>query len=296
MLKRRKSTTFKIVKWIVFAVFCIYAISLLVPFLWMLMNSFKSAGDYNSGNFFGLPKEWKFDNIIEVLKYRVNGETVDGEVVGGQTIFSMLCMSIITTVLGTFLNVGLSAISAYCVAKYNFPGKKFILGAAIFTMVVPIVGTLAAQIKMMEFFRIDDSLLGVLFLYSGCFGFNFIMLHSSFQTISWSYAEAAQIDGANRFQILFKVMIPLAKGPIIAVSILQAIVLWNDYSTPLLFLGDKTTLAVGLYQLQNDPEFAAHQPPMLFASVMLIVIPVVILFACFQKTIIKNTVAGGLKG
>ncbi len=283
MLKRNKHSAYKVVKWIVFAIFVLYAISLLAPFLWMLLNTFKSNGEYNAGNFFGFPKEWKFDNIIEVLKFEIQG----------QTVLSMLLMSIVTTVLGTVINVGLSAISAYCVAKYNFPGKKLILGAAIFTMVVPIVGTLPAQVKMMDFLRINNSLIGVLFLYSGCFGFNFIMLHSSFETISWSYAEAAQIDGANRFQILFRVMLPLAKGPIIAVSILQAIVIWNDYSTPFLFMGNLKTLAVGLQELQSA---ANGNYPLQFAGVMVAVIPIAILFACFQKTIIKNTVAGGLKG
>ena len=283
MIKRKKHTAYKVVKWIVFAIFVLYAISLLAPFLWMLLNTFKSNGDYNSGNYFGFPKEWKFDNVIDVLKFEIQG----------QTVLSMLLMSIVTTVLGTFLNVGLSAISAYCVAKYNFPGKKLILGAAIFTMVVPIVGTLPAQVKMMDFFGINNSLIGVLFLYSGCFGFNFILLHSSFETISWSYAEAAQIDGANRFQILFRVMLPLAKGPIIAGSILQAIVIWNDYSTPFLFMGNLKTLAVGLQELQAA---ANGNYPLQFAGVMVAVIPIAILFACFQKTIIKNTVAGGLKG
>lgn len=283
MLRRKKHAAYKVIKWIVFAIFVLYAISLLAPFLWMLLNTFKSQGEYTAGNFFGFPKEWKFDNVIEVLKFEIQG----------QTVLSMLLMSIVTTALGTFINVGLSAISAYCVAKYNFPGKKIILGAAIFTMVVPIVGTLPAQVKMMDFLCINNSLIGVLFLYSGCFGFNFIMLHSSFETISWSYAEAAQIDGANRFQILFRVMLPLAKGPIIAVSILQAIIIWNDYSTPFLFMGNLKTLAVGLQELQSA---ANGNYPLQFAGVMVAVIPIAILFACFQKTIIKNTVAGGLKG
>lgn len=283
--KRKRHTAHKIIKWIVFVVFVLYSISLLAPFLWMFLNMFKSNGEYNAGNYFGFPKEWKFDNIIEVMKFKIPGRD--------QTILSMFLMSILTTVLGTVINVGLSAVSAYCVAKYRFPGRKILLGAAIFTMVVPIVGTLPAQVNMMDMFHINDSLLGVLFLYSGCFGFNFIMLHSSFETISWSYAEAAQIDGANRFQILFRVMLPLAKGPIIAVSILQAIVIWNDYSTPLLFMGRTTTLAVGLQELQQQ---AGSNYPLQFAGVMVAVIPIAILFACFQKTIIKNTVAGGLKG
>lgn len=280
---QEKHVLYKSIKWIVFAIFCIYAISLLVPFVWMLISSFKSVGEFNAGNIFGFPKEFQFDNIIDVLKYEIEG----------QTVLSMLGMSILTTVLGTVISVGLSTIAAYCVAMYEFPGRRFILGAAIFTMIVPIVGTLPAQVKMMETFGIMDSLLGVLFLYSGCFGFNFIMLHSAFKTISWSYAEAAQIDGAGRFRILFQVMIPIAKGPIIAVSILQAIVLWNDYSTPFLFMNSLKTLAVGLHSLQGEMQ---NQYPLVFSAVMVAVIPVVIVFAIFQKTIIRNTVAGGLKG
>ncbi len=281
---KKKFTVYRMVKPVMFAVFVVYSVSLIVPFLWMLLNSFKSVGEFNSGNIFGFPTEWSMGNLSEVMSMTMGN---------GQTILDMLLMSIITTVLGTVISVGLSTIAAYVVAKYNFPGKKLILGAAIFTMVVPIIGTLPAQVQMLETFHMMDSLVGVLFLYSGCFGFNFIMLHSSFETISWSYAEAAQIDGANRFQIMFRIMLPLAKGPIIAVCILQAIVLWNDYSTPFLFMNSHKTLAVGLQELQ-----AGHtaEYPLVFSAVMVAVIPILILFACFQKTIIRNTVAGGLKG
>ena len=280
------ATAYKAIKWIVFGIFVLYALSLLTPFFWMFISSFKSKGEYNLGNVFGFPTEWEFNNLIEVLKFEIQG----------QAVWSMLLMSIATTVLGTVINVGLSAISAYCVSKYNFPGKKLIYAAAIFTMIVPIIGTLPAQIKMMETFHMMDSLIGVLFLYSGCFGFNFIMLYGAFETISWSYAEAAQIDGANRFQIMFRIMLPIAKGPIIAVCILQAIIYWNDYSTPFLFMNSYKTLAVGLQSLQNEMINREQDYPMVFSAVMVAVIPIVILFACFQKTIIKNTVAGGLKG
>lgn len=282
-IQTKKFSSFNVVKWVMFAIMLVYAISLLAPFLWMLLNSVKANEDYVSPNHFGFPRIWRFQNYSDVLTFEI----------GGQSILSMFLMSILLTVLGTIINVGLSAISAYCVAKYRFPGRRFILGAAIFTMVVPIIGTMPATYRMLQTLGIDDSIFGVLFLYSGCFGFNFILLHSSFETISWSYAEAAQIDGAGRFQILFRVMLPLAKGPIIAVSILQAIALWNDYSTPYLYMTSTKTLAVGLQALQTE---AKGNYPWQFAAVMVAVIPIFILFACFQKTIIENTVAGGLKG
>ena len=247
------------------------------------MNMFKGVGEFNSGNYFGLPKEFVFKNVLDVLLFTTHG----------QTVYEMFFMSVITTVLGTGIQVFFSVVTAYCVAKYEFPGRKVVLGVAIFTMILPIVGTLPAQVQMMEKFKLDGSLIGLLFLYSGCFGFNFILLHGSFESISWTYAEAAEIDGANRFQILFQIMMPLAQGAIISVTILQAIGIWNDYATPYLFLGDKQTLAVGLQILQAEMK---EQFPLIFSAIIITVLPIFILFACFEKTIMENTVAGGLKG
>ncbi len=277
-------TGYNVIKAIVFVIFIAYAVSLLVPFLWMVLNMFKDTGEFNDGNVFGFPLVWKFSNIIDTLKFEI----------GGQSILSMFFMSIITTALGTFIHVMLSVFAAYAVAKYDFPGKKLILGAAIFTMIVPIVGTLPAQVRMMDTFNMNDSLIGILFLYSGCLGFNFILLHSSFETISWGYAEAAEIDGANRFQILFKVMIPIAKGSIISVTILQIIALWNDYSIPFLFMHSNQTLAVGLQSFQA--QFLGKQQPLVFTAIIISLLPILVLFAIFEKTIMENTVAGGLKG
>lgn len=198
--KRMNFGMYQAIKVVVFIVFALYAVSLAFPFFWMLFNSVKPNGEFLSGNIFGLPEKATFKNYVNILQYRI----------GGESIFQMFLTSVVLTVLGTFVNVFFSTISAYCVAKYNFPGKKLVMGVAIFTMIIPIVGTLPAQVQMMELFHLDDSMAGVLFLYSGCFGFNFILMHSSFESISWTYAEAAQIDGANRANILFQIMLPIA--------------------------------------------------------------------------------------
>ncbi len=288
--KKTKSVGFHSIKWIVFALFAIYAISLVIPFVWMLINSFKTQSDFFNGSVWGFPKQWEGLNFYEVLTYTVT-------TVGGyeESVFEMILWSLLTTVLGTFINVFLSAVVAYVLVNYKFPGRNLIYGVAIFTMVTPIVGTLPAQVNMMEMLHLDDSLIGVLFLYSGCFGFNFIMLYSAFSSISWSYAEAAGMDGASRFGIFFKIMLPMAKGPIIACCILQAITLWNDYSTPYLFMPSHYTLAVGLNELQGEFTGKGNYP-MMFASFIVALIPVLILYSCFQKKIIENTNAGGLKG
>lgn len=287
--KRRSAKgagAYRIIKWIVFVIFVVYAVSLLFPFFWMLFNSVKPNGEFLSGNVFGLPSTLTFANYSYILSYTI----------GGESILKMFFTSVVLTVSGTFVNVFFSTIAAYCVAKYRFPGRGAIMAVAIFTMIMPIVGTLPAQVQMMELFRLDDSMLGVLFLYSGCFGFNFILMHSSFESISWTYAEAAQIDGANRADILFRIMLPIAGGPIVAVCVLQAINVWNDYSTPLLFMPSQKTLAVGLQKLQGELSGRGGNYPGIFAAVIVAVLPIFALYACFQKKILENTVAGGLKG
>lgn len=283
--KKKIDYSYHTIKWVVFSIFIIYSLSLVVPFVWMLINSFKSQEEFILGNIFNFPKQWYGLNFVEILTYEVDG----------QTVWEMILNSIILTTLGTIINVFLSAVAAYCLAKYKFPGRNIIYGLAIFTMVVPIVGTLPSQVVMMETFHIDDSLFGVLFLYSGCFGFNFILLYSSFTSISNSYIEAASIDGASRFKTFFTIMLPMAKGPLVACSILQAIVYWNDYSTPLLFMPSRLTLAVGLQRLQEEIGGSGNYP-MVFASMIIAILPILILYLVFQKRIIASTNAGGLKG
>ena len=285
--RKKVNVGYHITKWVVFFIFVVYAITLLYPFLWMLINALKTRGDFNGGNYFGLPKEFSGKNFIEVLSMTLPGSS--------ETVGMMFVMSVITTVLGTLLNVGFSTCAAYVIAKFKFPGRGFIYGLAIFTMVVPIVGTLPAQISMMETLGLDDSLIGVLFLYSGCFGFNFILMYSSFTSVSDTYIEAASVDCAGRFKTFFRVILPMVKGPLIACSVLTAIGYWNDYQTPFLYLPDDyQTLAVGLQQFQS--EYDRFDKPLVFASMLISILPILILYLVFQKRIIKSTNAGGLKG
>lgn len=286
-LKKTKDVPYKMTKWVVFGLFVIYAVTLLFPFIFMLVNSFKTTTGFNS-NPFGWPTQFDGLNFIEVLMFEVEG----------QTVLSMIFWSFLLTIIGTTVNVFLSACAAYVLAKYKFIGRNIIYGLAIFTMIVPIVGTLPSQVVMMETFGFNQipiigEFIGVIFLYSGCFGFNFILLYSAFTSISSSYAEAASLDGAGRFKTFFKVVLPMAKGPIIACSILQAIAYWNDYSTPRLFMPNTMTLAVGLYKLQSS---LSGDYPMMFSSMLVAIFPVLILYLCFQKRIIESTNAGGLKG
>ena len=118
-------------------------------------------------------------------------------------------------------------------------------------------------------------------------------LYAFFKNLSWSYAEAAQIDGAGHFHIYFRIMLPIAMPALISVGVLLAIGFWNDYFTIYMYAPEKATIAYGIQRISAQ---AGVNMPQVFAAMMLSIVPVLIVFACFQKTIMQNTAIGGLKG
>ncbi|MFA6691674.1 MAG: ABC transporter permease subunit [Saccharofermentanales bacterium] len=182
------------------------------------------------------------------------------------------------------------------VAKYKFPGRGLIFSVVIFSMIIPIVGSLPSQIQLMRAMGLDNTVIGLIFLYSGGFGSNFLLLYGFFKNLSWTYVEAAKIDGASDLRIFLNIIVPMAKGPITAVTILTLIGLWNDYLTPSIFLSKKPTIAVGIYYMQKAMLETKGEYPLFFATIILTLLPIIIIFCLFSKTIMENTSVGGLKG
>jgi len=283
---KRNSLRSKIIAWVVSAVFMAYAISLIVPFLWLILNSFKTIGDFgNNPN--GLPIPPYFGNFREALTHTAEPS--------GANMIGMFINTLIIVCSSTLATLITSSCAAYIVAKYKFRGRNIIFSAVIFAMIVPIIGALPAQLRLMHDLGLHDTYLGVIFIYSGGFGLNFLLLYSFFKNLSWSYAEAAYIDGASDFGIFIKIMIPLAAPAMMSVAVLTFIGLWNEFAVPQIFLPSRPTLAVGLYELSGALQ-TRHQWTMLFAAVVVVLIPIIVVFLIFQKTIMTNTVAGGLKG
>lgn len=272
---------------VMFVIFLLFAVSFIFPFFWVLMNAFKTNDDFSS-NFMSLPKTWEWQNFVTAFNYK-------DAATNQFTIFQMLGMSVLIAGVGTIVTVFTSSSAAYVVAKYKFKGRNLIFSVVIFSLIVPIVGSLPSQIQLMKALHLNNTVIGCIFLYSGGFGMNFLLLYSFFKNLSWTYVEAARIDGASDFKIFFRIIIPMAKGPIIAISVIQLIGLWNDYLTPSIYLKYKPTIAVGLKYLQNTLEIQSNYT-LLFATIIIAIIPIIVLFCCFSKTIMENTSVGGLKG
>ena len=279
-------------------IFALYSLSLLSPFVWILINSFKDATSFMSsaieGGAMNFPETWHFENYYEALigfKVRIGS----GDSAKNVNLLSMFLNSIIITATTTALEVFFSAATAYVLAKYDFPGKKLIFGMVLASMVIPIVGTLPVMYRFMGAIRLRDTLPGIWVIYVSGFGFGFLLLNGHFKGVSWAYAEAAQIDGANSFQVFFKIMLPLSVPQLISLAIVTAITYWNDYGTPKIYLSSMPTVAVGLDSLTKAIEKTSNYP-LMFSCMLVAIAPILIVFCIFQKTIMENMVAGGIKG
>lgn len=290
---RDRSNLGMAVKIIVCAIFFIYALTLIYPFMWMSMNALKTKEEFYR-NVFALPESWKFSNYYNaIVKFKIT--VGSGENTKYVNLLQMFGMSIFLTATVTFLEIFVSSCTAYVLAKYKFKGREIIYSVIIFAYVAPIVGSLPATYRFMNQIHLLNTIPGVILLYVGGVGFAFLIMYGHFKNLSWSFAEAAFIDGANDFQVFFKVMLPLSTPTLTAMAVVTAISYWNDFNTPRIFLESYPTLAVGINQLMTDMRYL-NEYPMMFACMIVSVIPIIVFFSCFQKTIMKNMVAGGLKG
>lgn len=269
--------------------FILFAATFIFPFIWLFFNSLKKPLEY-AQNTMSLPKTWRWSNFSKALTYSSTDTN-------GYNLLQMLGTSVLVAGGGTLATVITSSCAAWVVAKYKFPGRSLIFSVVIFSLIVPIVGSLPSQMQLMKGMGLMDSVIGVIFLYSGGFGTNFLLLYSFFKNLSWTYVEAAKIDGASDFRIFVQIVLPMAKGPMIAVGVLSLIGLWNDYLTPSIYLSKQPTISYGIYIMQTAINNGGSSDyPLFFAMILLTIIPILLIFILFNKTIMENTTVGGLKG
>ncbi|MBQ2987338.1 MAG: carbohydrate ABC transporter permease [Tyzzerella sp.] len=272
-----------------FLLFAIYACVLIFPFIWLFLSSLKGGIEYELDNAlkqaFALPDVAQFKNYFDAyskLQY-------DGTNLWGMT-FNSIWYTAVVTLEGVFF----SSVTGYCLSKYNFKLKNLIYTIAVFSMTIPIVGTLGASFKLAADLHIYDSPLQPILSCAGGFGFNFLIMYGFFKNISWNYAEAVFVDGGSHFTAFFRVMLPLAKTPMMTLGIMSAINCWNDYTSVILFLPSYPTIAAGLYYVER--ELTRGYMPIYFAALFVSMLPIIIIFACFSDKIMKNFTMGGLKG
>ncbi len=291
--------------WILFAIVGIYVISMLFVMYFGLINSIKGTRDFNHGNFLGLPNivdekghsvgyGWCFSNYVEIFKeLSVNVIINQRNVPIGM--FEMLFNSLLYSVLMSVFTIATQIMVAYAVSKYKFKGQGLLYNLAIIVMIIPIVGSLASEMQFAQSLGLNNSFIGICIMRCKYSGLYFLVFYAAFKSISWTYAEAAQIDGAGHWRTFLTIMLPMIGSTIGAVFVLQFIANFNDYYTPMIFLSQRPTMAYGLYRFKLEPKYMG-QPPKVLAAAMLTCLPMVVIFLIFRNKIMGNVSVGGIKG
>ncbi len=277
-------------------IMAVYALSLIYPIVWVLLSSLKDTYDYTLRPF-ALPDIWLFENYgtaWNALTVEVWNPTTKTLVVYNYG--NMFLYSVIITTVNSFTGVFLPAITAYIVAKYRFRGRDLLYKIALFTMIIPIVGSLSSSLAIRRALGIYDNLIPFLLTNNGGFGFNFILLYGAFKSISWTYAEAAFIDGAGHHTVMYRIFIPMMMPTLFALFVLAFVGGWNDYMTIITYLPSYPNLAYGIYMFNALSTVNQHSDPVVMAGFVLVAIPTVTIWCVAQKFVSNKIVVGGLKG
>lgn len=284
-------TVLKVLGWLLLF---LYALSLVYPFVWVIVNSLKSGKFFMQDSGFSAdPKGAAIYNYIQAWTgegLMGSGVTVEGGV------GSFFLNSVWITLASVALTILFSSMAAYVLAHFQFALHGVVYGLAVATFLLPSVGTLAAFLNMMRTLNLDSAF-GLVIYYSSGINSSMLILYGCFKGIPKDYAEAAEMDGANKVQIFFEIMMPMATSALIPVAVMAAINIWNDYFIPEMLLENSgvRTLAIGLNDVLGVASRKSNMP-LMFAAIMISCAPMIILYLILHKQIMENMMLGGLKG
>lgn len=281
---KRKSRFEIILHCCVSLVFLIVAASYVYILFWTFMSGAKTHSEIVMDPF-ALPKKWLFEHFIEVFKVLQ---------VGGHNFFEMTFNSAWFSIVGVFINQFTTVTFAYCCTKYKFPGSGLPYAIILIMTTLPIYGAGGATYKLYRSLGLVNTYWHVI-ASAGGFSIMFLYYRAFFKNLSWTYAEAAMIDGAGHFRIYFEIMLPQARPIFGALFLTQWLSVWNSYESAMIYLPDLPTLPVGIYQFYTEMMYRARFD-ILFAACFIVALPALILFVVFNKVITTNVSVGGLKG
>lgn len=264
---------------IIFALLLVMALVIVVPYVWMLSNSFKTTRETMVDPSRLLPKEF----------------TVKGyeKVINDSPFFKWMGNSLFVTCVNTVVILFTSSIVGYVFSRFEFKGKKFLFMLLLFTMMVP------AQVTMITSFILIDSIglydsVWALIVPAMVSAFGVYLCKQFCDEIPRELMESAKIDGAGNFMIYLKIVLPQIRPALGALAIFTFMEYWNDYLNPLIYLSstDNMTLPLALsyFSTMHSSDLSATM-----AAAALIMIPTAVVFIIFQKQFIKGISMTGMK-
>ncbi|HOJ09743.1 MAG TPA: carbohydrate ABC transporter permease [Clostridiales bacterium] len=289
---KKKNNWFDVINCIILA---LMGIITLYPFIYVLTISLIPAEVYLKGGLFLFPVRISFDAYRIVLSDKFVG--------------SSFLSSVIITIGGTFCNLILTSMAAYALSKTYLKGYRFFMGMFIFTMYFS--GGLIPSYLLMSSLKLVDTYWAVI-LTGGISTYYMLVMRSFYLNLPASMEEAALIDGASEVTVLLKIILPLSKPVIAALSLFFSVGHWNSYFTPMIYLNNrnKWPLQIVLREILFETiasikgsmddmggikETLTVAAPLRMATVIVSIIPITVVYPFLQKYFVKGVLIGAVK-
>ena len=295
MERTKKSSADRLYKIFIYVALITLAVTIIIPVAWVFMASIKENSEFY-GNPWAMPAGFYIQNFADAW----------GKARMGEYMFN----SVVVTALALVILLVVALPAAYVLSRFEFKGRKFLnvafMGGLFINVnyiVVPIFLMLVDGDKLLKnsfgggCFLNNIVVLAVVYA-STALPFTIYLLSGYFATLAHDYEEAAYIDGAGYGTTMLKIIFPMAQPSIITVILFNFLSFWNEYIIAMTLLSDpkgSKTLPVGLMQLTQAQQSAA-QYGQLYAGLVLVMLPTLILYICVQKKLTQGMTLGGLKG
>ena len=279
----------------VFSLLSIYFLLLVSLFFYGFYASLKTKFEFTANPISLPPFPGEWGNYLGVIKsfFIKIGSGKNAQI---WYVEHMLLFSFLYAVGCALATMAATTLMAYACSMFPCKMSSLIYGLVIFSLAFTVVGSQPSMLQMVQELGLYNNFPGNWFMKFTFLNVYFLVIYEGFRGVPRDYREAAQLDGASEFRIMVSIMLRMVTNILGAVFIVQFIALWNDYSAPLLYLPDYPTLAYGLVRYSNSNAAGTTNEPFKLAASIISVIPLLIFFLIFQKKLIGNLSAGGIKG
>jgi N-acetylglucosamine transport system permease protein len=278
LAKRSFSSVFGLVFIIIWIIFTFVVIG------WVFFASLSTSTEIFSNSMFKFESGLHFDNYARAWKT--------------QRVSVFFMNSLLYTVVSCTAIIVIASPAAYALSRFRFPGNMLIQNMFAAALGIPAIMIVMPLFGIVTFMKLTNSRILIMFLYTAMnIPFAVFFLLAFFKNLSFSYEEAASIDGCTPISTFWKIMLPLAQPGLVTLTIFNFITIWNEYFMSLIFANRPNVrpVAVGLFNMVQSMRYSGDWSGM-FASVVIVFLPTFVLYIFLSDKIIKGVTAGAIKG
>mgnify|MGYP002802655571 CR=1 FL=1 len=273
------------------------AITLLFPLAYMLICSGKSSAALSTSPF-SLPDSWEqiVANYTSVFTGKVSTGRVEIQLF--TPYLTILWNQIVLVAAALVFMLIFATPIGYCLGKRQFKGKKLYMSFVILTQTVPLFGYLLAFYYLMDLMKMTNDLFAIGLIFSATsMPTSIIFMRGFFEGLPKEVEEAAKIDGAGELTRFFRIILPLSKGIIVSIALVQFMGYWNEYAISNLLITEPELRTISISVMMTAGDTGGNYPTYTYALLVMSALPSLIFFTIFNKSITKGGLAmGSIKG